>query len=750
MDREELFINMLKNEKNISHYLMSNPFSSLNNLNYGTALNAEIFEKKFLVYDSLQEVENEIIEYLQDISQNTVLITGYQGCGKTIFVNYLVRHLQQLYQRRGLSCAVEEIDFEKEDEEDKGNPFKKTIVRIVVEKICEMTEGQMLEKKILNFIIDTYYANLDVFKKVENKVRLQKLFAFLKDNCETNFNTNFLKKDELYGFLKENQISQLLILWSYIVICKEYRLGRENFVEILLLDNLDDIYKNEYTEKFIKGLKKYHELGSQFISQIRINNERVRYNLYTNFNFILCLRDTSVAKFSYHFTTRAMEFFHKDISEKVDKKTVMDNKINFLNEIHNEKLKKKAKYISYICNDQYTIKRIFPLYNNDYRTAVKSICNVLEQNHEFTKEYCAMIKTEDSAAHFGAHGIILRLILNSFEKQDYFRAIGSYNVSNEYETEEGKYQKHDLVDYSIPRVILTYLYNYQTRHQDNFLNNLPDTMVNLKNIFDDFRKIIDCKNIAEKLEAMYSLHSKKDWNHLININATYSITDSNINNIFERYKKGGFYEENDGTIQITCAGRIFVQRITTHYEYFACRYFENSVPLFLDQNLEIKEGQFLFEKNIADVYKKVSECVKKAYEFDMRIVNEYFGGNLERFKDSKYLFKRTQTHAERIINHNISYIDAYRHYIIRRGESIKGKENLTESEKNIISYQKDICKKILFYMNLYIDLMDQYIGKKYFSRKAEDLVSKYREGYRKVGDNYLSDEIISFDPRSWL
>ncbi|MDQ9769066.1 hypothetical protein RFZ33_18530, partial [Acinetobacter baumannii] len=68
------------------------------------------------------------------------------------------------------------------------------------------------------------------------------------------------------------------------------------------------------------------------------------------------------AKFSYHFTTRAMEFFHKDISEKVDKKIVMDNKINFLEEIHNEKLKEKAKYISYICNDQYTIKRIFPLY----------------------------------------------------------------------------------------------------------------------------------------------------------------------------------------------------------------------------------------------------------------------------------------------------------------------------------------------------------------------------------------------------
>lgn len=123
--KRELFNAMLKNESNIAHYLISTPFSTLNNLNYGNKLDQQLFEKEFLVYDGLQDVENEIIEYLQDISQNTVLITGYQGCGKTTFVNYIAEHLKSQYNKEGKVCNIEKIDFEKESEDEKGNPFKK-------------------------------------------------------------------------------------------------------------------------------------------------------------------------------------------------------------------------------------------------------------------------------------------------------------------------------------------------------------------------------------------------------------------------------------------------------------------------------------------------------------------------------------------------------------------------------------------------------------------------------------------------
>lgn len=741
---QEQFIVMISKENNIAHYLISTPFSALNNLNYGNKLLPELFEKEFLVYDGLMDIEKEIIEYLKDISQNTVLITGYQGCGKTTFVNYLVEHLKEKYITEGKTCGIEKIDFEKEDEEEEGNPFKQILLNVISDQICDISSSS--DRRILNFFINNYYSNKEAFNIIEDKTKIQDLFDFLVKIGDQDFNKKSNIKKSLIKHLKKLKVPQILTMWSYFVICKEHVNGNDDFVEILLLDNIDDIYKNEYTEKFIRGLKKYHELGSLFISKLKFEDIIVDYNLYTNFNFIFCLRDTSAAKFSYHFTTRAVEFFHRDISEKVDKKEAINQKLKYLENVQNEQLNNRADIIKHICNDQYTIRRIFPLYNNDYRTAVKSLCNVLSKNERYAREYCRMTETENSAAHFGAHGIVLRLILNSFEKQDYFKAIGSYNVSFNGE-DKGNSNKHDLVDYSIPRIILTYLYNYQEEHKDSFLNNLPDTTVNLKKMYDDFYKIIAPSNIADKLDAMYALHLKQDWNHLININATYDINSSNLNSIFKKYEQGKFFDEEDGSIIITCAGRVFVQRITTHYEYFACRYFEDSIPLFLDESLLMRDGVFVFDKNINDVLEKVTGCVQKAYEFDLKIIREYYNNDIKKFKQSHYLFKKVQTHAERIINHNISYIDAFRHYIIKRAKSIEGKGELSDVEKIISSDKEKICEKIINHINKYVTLMKIYIDNNYFSNSAKNLYEQYTTGIQKIGTDYLSEQIISFEPK---
>lgn len=740
-NKQEDFNYMINKENNIAHYLMSTPFSYLNNLNYGNKLTPELFEKEFLVYKNLDAIEEEIIQYLKDISNNTVLITGYQGCGKTTFVNYLVKHIQESYQQNGIICNIDKIDFEKENEDENVNPFKKVLVRRIAESLCACTANR--EDKVLDFFINTYNSNRDVFTIIENQTEIQRLFDFINQEKDIDFNKDCIRKDKLYDEIRNLKVPQILTIWSYYIICKRYVEQKTDFVEILLLDNIDDIYKNKYTEKFIRGLKKYHELGSQFISNLTINGKTFSFNLYMNFNFIFCLRDTSAAKFSYHFTTRAVHFFHKDISEKVEKIEIINKKIDYLNKMEKCNLKNNADIIKHICNDNYTIKRIFPLYNNDYRTAINSLCYVLTKNEEYAREYCLMTEYKNSAMHFGAHGIVLRLILDSFESQGYFKAIGSYNIDVKGTTGEESKQ-HDLVDYSIPRIILTYLYNFQERHKDNFLNNLPDSTMNLKKLYDSFYKIINPKNISEKIEAMYALHLKQDWNHLINVNATYDVKSSNINSIFEEYKSGSLFKEQHGSVSITCAGRVFVQRITTHYEYFACRYFGNSIPLFLDENFETVDGKYKFDKGIEDVFGKVKNCIEKAYQFDLKIVHEYYNGDIEKFKESEYIYQKRQTHAERIINHNISYIDAYRHYVIQRIKEIEIKENLSDIEQNIYENKQDICETILKHIKNYVDLMEKYLKIGYFSKGAQDLYEQYSEGIKNIGTNYLSEQLISF------
>lgn len=433
----------------------------------------------------------------------------------------------------------------------------------------------------------------------------------------------------------------------------------------------------------------------------------------------------------------------------------INNKINYLYEINQISLKKDADIIKHICNDEYTINRIFPLYNNDYRTAMKSLCKVLIKNRKYAQQYCKMTEEPMSANHFGAHGIVLRLILDSFEKQGYFRSIGSYNVeennedSIEIENNDSQQEvMHDLVDYSIPRLILTYLLNYQNRHEDNFLNNPPDNDINLKKLYNDFCKIISPQRIAEKLEAMFSLHELQDWSHLITINASYDIKSSIIKEKFDKYEKGGLYDIKDGNIQITCAGRTFVRRITTHYEYFACRYFEKSEPLFSDFNLNKENGIFKFEVNMRNVYGRIEECIKKAYAFDKKIIEKYFKGNIAKFKQSHYLYKSRgvrQTHAERIIYHNISYIDAYRHYIIYRHNSLLERSQTEGYDKIILEEGEEICRIIIEIIGLFINLMKSYIDIGYFS--GTELYNQYIEGLNKIGTNYLSDIVIDFNPK---
>ena len=134
---------MISNEKNIAHYLMSTPFSTVNNMNYGEALKPEFFEKNFLVYDELEKIETKIIEYLDDISQNTVLITGYQGCGKTTFVHYLAKNIQTYYLENNKKSCIEIIDFEEQDDEntdnkdEEKNPFKRILINRMISEISQ-------------------------------------------------------------------------------------------------------------------------------------------------------------------------------------------------------------------------------------------------------------------------------------------------------------------------------------------------------------------------------------------------------------------------------------------------------------------------------------------------------------------------------------------------------------------------------------------------------------------------------------
>lgn len=471
-------------------------------------------------------------------------------------------------------------------------------------------------------------------------------------------------------------------------------------------------------------MKSFIENGAQFISSLRLDNyENKSFNLFSNFNFIFCVRDTTIAQFTAHFISRALNFFHQDISAQVDQNLISKNKIKYLSNVlsDDKPLKKESYIISKITTEPRTTKYIFPLFNRDYKKIMMCL-EKISLNKEMGRNYTELIKHHEARANFGAHGILVRLIFDLFNDHGYFSDIGT-----------------DYHEYSIPRVILTYLRNYQKEHVDKFLDNAQYSSLDLRKLYDDFYKIVDIDTFSDKLCGMYLLHKRKYWNHLVNFDVSYPVEVGNLNNVFKQYSTGRCFSDDDGRIRITCAGRIFAQRVCSHFEYFACRYFRDSKPLFSYSNRKKLDNDpndegYLCIKLINDVYQQVEKCCATVAEFDQHIADCYYGGDLSNYMSSHYVYNQCQSHIERILNYHISYIDAYRLYII---------ENGTDKDKS------DICKRLFDAIKNYVSLMDYYISKGLISdhSKHDLFEKKYSVQIDKIEKscNYLLPIPISWE-----
>lgn len=143
--------------------------------------------------------------------------------------------------------------------------------------------------------------------------------------------------------------------------------------------------------------------------------------------------------------------------------------------------------------------------------------------------------------------------------------------------------------------------------------------------------------------------------------------------------------------RITCAGRVYLTNICTHFEFFACRIFgSKSAPLFSKRVLTIKNSEPLFKTIIDAVYGEVKLCCKSLEEF------ESAGGICSKV-DSDFNYKNEhgiyQYHGERIIFSHISYIDIYRCYLLAKKPAEIN--TLGIELRDISIYLIEICEKYL-------------------------------------------------------
>lgn len=195
---------------------------------------------------------------------------------------------------------------------------------------------------------------------------------------------------------------------------------------------------------------------------------------------------------------------------------------------------------------------------------------------------------------------------------------------------------------------------------------------------------------------MFALRDSK-WSHLVSFNQIeYKDAEQKIESHIDIKE----LNPNRTMLHYSCAGKIYIEYVATHFEFFTARIFKDQrEALFCDSNLQIDSSTNNYRccDVINKVYSEVERCCNSLREFNLKLCNDnnylnpYTTPNI--YRDSHYIcmFKRVeydgrerrfkQFHEERIILTHINYIDCYRLYVLNQCDIISHKQKVELNKK---------------------------------------------------------------------
>ena len=712
---------------NLDQYFTMHPFSATEKMVYDQALtDINFFDNLYIKSCKTYERFATVSSVINNAGKNLIVITGYRGCGKTNFLrlikyvfeggNGIVRLDELLNQelesvgnneelrkiiRKNYEKTIETIYtilnshfYDMNEEElckeysayicgqfkgecryinfDEGGmgrkkPFSAKLFYLIRESIEENKKSGRITT-VIKLLSDFISKNKWVIEENFENIEYPSLRSFWK---EAKVKLHDFEDDDFYDWLldelKKLSLEQLLFaytMWEYaeIIVTKEIKTQRKL---VYLLDNID-IISDGLTDIFHNTM-----MGVwQFIWDTRIVFSKIRENksaedeafieLYDKTKFIVAMRETTAMHISGHLRDKMRGLMeHFDMSTDVDKTMIMQRKIDMAlemiekGEITHKGFIEEIKCLNELISDRIFMKALFQLHNNDYRTSAISIITICKEHISDVKHAITLMHSDDANAVFGGRGIIYRLIIEAFFEWNYFSAIG---------VEHPKHNSRPLMlqnkyGYSCARIILTILCNKQAKIPERFFVN-PEESVRLSEMMDidDFITIID---------GMFSLRNKKYWNHLVTFDNILHYSPD----VVKKYlleNKAPQTEDNDIYVRATSAGMIYASTLCVHYEYFSSRFatMYKGTPLFL---LNVKKDSRVWtavKKNISEVYNAVKVCCESLEVYNILVLKALRQQRYEEIVASPYYYEK-QFHEERIIHNHISYLEAYRQYLLK-------------------------------------------------------------------------------------
>jgi hypothetical protein len=474
------------------------------------------------------------------------------------------------------------------------------------------------------------------------------------------------------------------------------------------------IYNTKDIPEFALNVIAFRNNVDKLVTALKYNGEFLG-NPTHNYILIFVMREITKGEFSNyieHFSDGKVYFQpYTDISEVYNIHSIVNKRVERLREItqkvhdktENEnvfQIQRRSTLILRLLDDDYLRKRLFGLFDNDYRTFVEVISSFDLEDSKFFSACEKLLAIKDAKdegwSAFGYRSVIFREIFNIFVKEGYIDKLKSFEYSG----------RNDGVERSInlDRMILLYLSN-------NVVNrDVPEEQkecrfISLETLFKEITKFCDNhKSIIDALWQMYNLRKEEKWNHLI----TFENVD--VISYEELQREMTAYENNTSDIdfahvKITLAGENYLNHVLPHFEFYAARGLNgkgHSLFAFTAEEwCDLKEINKIFKLQ----RKEITNCCKRLYKFFMDIFEkmpEFSGGAFLKsdFAAIKYSYTKKDItrmyHCERILHSNIGYVNRLRFYVAHIMDEVLDKKGF-ENDVDItllLSYYPSNCEKL--------------------------------------------------------
>lgn len=731
-------INQVKPE----NFLIADPFSHVGNSDLSGSINYKLFfnELNILSHYSYLRLAT-ILDVVNDPNKNTLFVTGFRGTGKTTFVNLLKQIVENTYYLPNIEDVFNDELQETDDSVKEKIIENYEIVLSQIKDILGYYESDevltteniniLLQQKlqgfclyinfeketkdykqpieqVLNFRIKDEFKTVfnsqkEVYQKLKSIIKSIPSFECFESTSELHYKKfiDFILDDDFDDWdsfldsidkhLAPLNIDQLLSIITLISITR-YSIGIAEKKQFFIFDNIDIIQDNE--KRVLEDFLTEYSVFIVNMEQVMRDLQKADINIdfYTDMTFIFVMRETTTMLINEHFQDRLKNFSeHFDISSDIDKGKIIRKRKDFLenNIIHitNKRLKEGVEYIYNASADYYIRDYIYSLFNNDYKRIIGCIAQICQSNRKsLIDEQLEIIDNPVNydileSLKYGSRSILLRLILDNFYDNKYFKTIGLDKSINR------------SLKFSPSRIILTYLFGFQSDHNDRFMIHDDNSILvyelydELKNFFGESDEI-SFEIFVNTLWGMFSLRTSNTWNHLVTFDSIKSISKDAI--------KKAIINKEDMHVRITCAGRYYMRYVCTHFEFFSCRCNRDSYPLFSKHNFKyIKfDRQYRFEQIIQKVYEKVASCCHNLLvSEENNFINNGYYNRFNLLNDHCFYSVRntkSSTHGERIIHNHIQYLDAYRLFLING-----------QFKNNV----QPINRTLIYWISRYLDLM---------------------------------------------